>query len=73
LPFLPPITRNVKWPYRANPLELGMRADPERESIVKNGQNGNVDRASQHSLSRFGSSPYPGVSHGMVAREHGGA
>jgi hypothetical protein len=48
LPFLPPITRNVKLPDRANPLELGMRADPAHGSILKNGKNGNVHRASQH-------------------------
>jgi hypothetical protein len=43
LPFLPPITRNVKLPIPAIWLELGVRADPAHGSILKNGKNGNVD------------------------------
>ena len=73
LPILPPITRNVTLPHRANPLELGMRADPGRESIVKSGKNGNVDRRGQHSLSCFSSSPHPRASRGMACGGHGSA
>jgi hypothetical protein len=50
LPFWPTITRNVKLPHHAKPLELSMCADPGRETSVKSGKNGNVDRRGQHSL-----------------------
>ncbi len=47
LPPLPPITRNVKLPDRANRLEFGMREEDAPGTQVKSGKNGNVDHPSQ--------------------------
>ena len=47
LPPLPPITRNVKLPDRANRLEFGMREEDVPGTQVKSGKNGNVDHPSQ--------------------------
>ncbi len=53
LPFLPPITRNVKLPIPANPLEFRCEPDQCRESNAKSGKNGNVHRPTQHCRAGF--------------------
>jgi hypothetical protein len=50
LPFLPPITPNVKLPIHATRLEFGIRAEVASDTTSKSGKNGNVHCASQHCL-----------------------
>src|SRR5689334_16240519 len=42
LPFLPPITPNVKLPIPANPLQFRLREEVPPDTPSKNGKNGNV-------------------------------
>jgi len=48
VPFLPPITRNVKLPRAAKPLQFGIREEYALDTQPKSGKNGNVDHPSQH-------------------------
>src|SRR5689334_17855371 len=48
LPLLPPRTRNVTLPDRANRLEFGVSTHCPVTSKLKSGKNGNVDHPSQH-------------------------
>ena len=47
LPLLPPITRNVKLPIPANPLQFSLRPRSARDILSKSGKNGNVNQSSQ--------------------------
>ena len=46
LPFLPPITRNVKFMWGANRLEIRVREEDSPDTRPKSGKNGNVDHPS---------------------------
>jgi len=48
LPFLPPITRNVKLPRTANRREFGIRAEGTPNTTSQSGKNGNVAYGGQH-------------------------
>jgi len=43
LPPLPPITRNVKLPSPANPLQFSIREENALDTVPKSGKNGKVD------------------------------
>jgi hypothetical protein len=46
LPFLPPITRNVRFAWTANRLEFSVWGKNRPDAKVKSGKNGNVDHSS---------------------------
>src|SRR5579859_2570115 len=48
LPLLPPITRNVKLPIPANPLEFKLCPRSPSKTTSQSGKNGNVHHPSQH-------------------------